>query len=166
MTLKQFRELTKDMPEDREIMYHSYNEGCSITPYDIEGVWIKEDDNALVMNPGEDYDDRTPEKFEKEKAKWDKIREQDEDTKVTLGLLFSQLNMMGNGKEIEQALEEVLRSEHRTLQQGFFRHVIVPSIRIFAKKMDEKAFDLRNEASCETAKKMMPIVEKALLPFI
>ena len=59
MTLKEFREFTKDMPEDRQIMYESYYKGCSITPYDISEIWIKEDDNALVMNPGDDYDERT-----------------------------------------------------------------------------------------------------------
>ena len=89
-----------------------------------------------------------------------------EKAKATIQQLFNQLNMMGNGIEIEEALEEVLREEHRTLQQGFFRHVIVPSIKIFAKKQDEGMFDLRNEASVETAKKMMPIIEKAALPFI
>lgn len=86
--------------------------------------------------------------------------------KETLQKIFSQLNMIGSGRDFEAALEEVLTEEHRTLQQGFFRHLIVPSIRIFAKKKDERMFDLRNEASCEAAKKMMPVIKETALPFI
>jgi len=80
--------------------------------------------------------------------------------------LFSELNHMGNEDNVRQALGEVLKEQHRTLQQLYFRHVIVPSIDAFAQKKDHNFTDLRNEASCELAHKLRPLVKDSCLPFI
>lgn len=89
-----------------------------------------------------------------------------DEIKDSIQQIFKHLNMMGGEEEFEEVLNKVLSSEHRTLQQVFFRHLILPSIKHFANNYDEKWYDLRNEASCETSKKMMPIVENAAIPFI
>lgn len=89
-----------------------------------------------------------------------------EKTISILNSLFDQLNQMGGDKEIEAALKSVLHVQHRTLKQNFMRQIIVPSIRIFAEQ-DAKGYkDLRNEAACELATKLLPIVEKSPLPYI
>lgn len=80
--------------------------------------------------------------------------------------LSRELNYMGNEEEVEDALREYLGREHPTLQQNFFKHVIMPAIKIFAEKHDKRFFDLRNEASCELAKKLEPMVKDQYLPFI
>lgn len=80
--------------------------------------------------------------------------------------LGSSLNRMGNEENVEDALREYLGKEHRTLQQNFFKHVVLSAIRVFAEKHDNNLFDLRNEASCELAKKLEPFVLNQYLPFI
>ncbi len=61
MTLKEFRELTKDLPEDSRIYYHSYYKGLGLRSYEIEDSWIYQNKN-VVINPGEYYDPRKPKK--------------------------------------------------------------------------------------------------------
>jgi len=80
--------------------------------------------------------------------------------------LFNELNHMGNEGNVEDALSEILGEQHRTLQQNYFRHVIIPSIKIFSEKHNKKFTDLRNEASCELAKQILPLIKNAPLPFI
>ena len=80
--------------------------------------------------------------------------------------LYNRLNRMNREDEIKDALEKTLGHLHRTLQQNFFRHLIVPAVQYFAKQHEAGWYDLRNEASCETAVKMLPIVDEAALPFI
>jgi hypothetical protein len=80
--------------------------------------------------------------------------------------LFSELNHMGNEGNVQDALKEVLGEQHRTLQQNFFRYVVVPAILAFADKHSKGLTDLRNEASCELADKLRSIVKDAPLPFI
>lgn len=66
LTLKSFRELTKDLPEDTPIYYHAYYKGCCLSAYVSEELWIFPKDGklpkAVVINPGEDYDSRRPKK--------------------------------------------------------------------------------------------------------
>ena len=80
--------------------------------------------------------------------------------------LFNEVNYIGNEENVIDALKTVLQNQHRTLQQSFFRYVIVPSIKSFADKKRNNMFDLRNEASCELAEKLEPIVKDSHLPFI
>ena len=60
MTLKEFREFTKDLPEDTGIAYHAYYKGCCLSPYVLEHAWIYNDafKQIVVINPESDYDDR------------------------------------------------------------------------------------------------------------
>ncbi len=73
---------------------------------------------------------------------------------------------MGNEKEVTDTLKEVLNTSHRTLQQNFFRWVIVESIKYFNEEYNEKSYDLRNEASCELAHKLESITKDSPLPFV
>ena len=77
-----------------------------------------------------------------------------------------QQDKMGGEDKVQDALQSVLNQQHRTLQQNFMRQIIIPSIRIFAEKDKNNYKDLRNEASCELATKLLPMVENAPLPFI
>ena len=83
-----------------------------------------------------------------------------------LNSIFDAINKYGSDKEVEEGLRNVLALQHRTLQQNFMRLVIVPSIKIFAEKKANNNTDLRNEAACDLATKLLPIVENEPLPFI
>ena len=80
--------------------------------------------------------------------------------------LFNELNKMGNEQKVGEFVIDAIRYQHRTLQQNYFGHVILPSIMDFAKRYDEDNFDLRNEMSCRLAKKIEPVIKDAHLPFI
>ena len=80
--------------------------------------------------------------------------------------LFDELNHMGNEENVIDALNTVLSKQHRTLQQNFFRYVIVPSIKNFEEKYQQERYDLRNQASCELAHELYSHVEKSHLPFV
>ena len=64
MTLKQFRELTKDIGDDVHLYYHAYDKGCCLHAYTIDDMWLYPKGGAqikgVVMNPGEGYDPRRP----------------------------------------------------------------------------------------------------------
>ena len=66
LTLKRFRELTAGLPEDTPIYYHAYYKGCCLNSYVESDFWLypKGDGpkEGIVLNPGEDYDDRRPAK--------------------------------------------------------------------------------------------------------
>lgn len=100
----------------------------------------------------------------------DDIKEMDakkvKEIKKIFSELFNELNHMGNEVNVQDALNEVLGEQHRTLQQNYFRYVVVPSIQTFANKHDQNLTDLRNEASCELAKKLLPLVKDEPLPFV
>ena len=80
--------------------------------------------------------------------------------------LFLELNHIGNEEKVGQYVVNAIRRNHRMLQQNYFEHVILPSIKDFAKRYDEGNFDLRNEMSCRLAKKIEPVIKDAHLPFI
>jgi len=65
MTLGDFRNWTKDLPDSAIMAYQAYDEGCAISTFDMSEAWIyrneiDKNDIAIVMNPGEDYDERRP----------------------------------------------------------------------------------------------------------
>jgi len=70
MTLKEFREFTKDLPEDSGICYHAYYKGCCLSTFELKRAWIFDKDGypAVVINPGTDYDGR-----------WSKLTEEKEE---------------------------------------------------------------------------------------
>jgi hypothetical protein len=80
--------------------------------------------------------------------------------------LMDELNIMGNEEVVAKAFIQEVQQTHRTLQQNFFGHVVVGVIKDFAKRHDEGYWDLRNEASCKTAKKIEPVIKDAYFPFV
>jgi len=63
MTLGEFRQATKDLPDEVLLSYHSYVKGCSLSSYRLEDAWTFPVDGppkAFVINPGENYDPRRP----------------------------------------------------------------------------------------------------------
>jgi len=62
MNLGEFREWTKDMPDDTLIGYHAYYKGCALGVFKKHNCWIydKNGDKVVVMNPDIDYDSRKP----------------------------------------------------------------------------------------------------------
>lgn len=80
--------------------------------------------------------------------------------------LFDELNKMGNEEMVSKFFIEAMCRQHRTLQQNFFSHVVVAAIKDFAKRHDEGYYDLRNEAACKCAKKLMPLIKDEHFPFI
>ena len=108
---------------------------------------------------------------ESEELTWEEQQERadrkcEERINDIMGQLFSELNRMGNEEKVGQYVINAIRRNHRTLQQNYFGHVILPSIMDFAKRYDEDNFDLRNEMSCRLAKKIEPVIKDAHLPFI
>lgn len=80
--------------------------------------------------------------------------------------LMDELNKMGNEEEVGKYFVKALQGTHRTLQQNFVRHIIIPSLLDFARRHDLDMYDGRNEASCKLAKKLEPLLKDAGLPFI
>lgn len=66
MTLGEFREWTKRLPDGAVLMYPSGYKGCSLTAFERRECWLcaesQTGDLAVVLNPGDDYDGRLPEK--------------------------------------------------------------------------------------------------------
>jgi hypothetical protein len=63
MNLGEFRKWTKNLPDTAIVGYHAYDEGCALGTFDKDAdCWIynRNGDIVVVMNPGEDYDDRRP----------------------------------------------------------------------------------------------------------
>lgn len=87
-------------------------------------------------------------------------------TEDALNSLFDALNKMGGEDQVRQALDNVLSKQHRTLQQNYFREIVIGSIRLFDEKRERGFFDLRNEASCALAGKLNVITKDEGLPFI
>ena len=70
-------------------------------------------------------------------------------------------------RENKRMITEALRREHRTNQQALMREIIVPSIKHWAYCKEEEIYDLRNEATVTTCKKIVESVEDLdYLPFI
>jgi len=80
--------------------------------------------------------------------------------------IMDELNKMGNEEEVGKFFVDGILGTHRTLQQNFMRHIIIPSMLDFARRYDEGMYDLRNEAACKLAKKLEPYLKDAGLPFI
>lgn len=80
--------------------------------------------------------------------------------------LMDELNKMGSEEEVGKCFVNAISQTHRTLQQNFFRDILLVCIKNFARRYDDGQYDLRNEESCKIAKKLMPIIKDAGLPFI
>lgn len=58
MTLGEFNELTKDLPDTTLIVYPAYYKGRRLLEYSIDRCWIYNRNGrvAIVMATGDDYD--------------------------------------------------------------------------------------------------------------
>ncbi len=81
-------------------------------------------------------------------------------------VIFQNINHMGNEHNVEEAVISVLEHTHPTLKQLYFKHIILASIKYFNGLYKQNFYDLRDEATCKTSNEMMPIVDKAMIPFI
>jgi len=104
------------------------------------------------------------EKWEIEKMKREVASKKN--IKEAIKLLTKELNIMGNENFVGDAIKEELANTHRTLQQAFFKSVIVPVILWFNGQLEDGRYDLRNEDACQCAKKLKPILKDSYFRFI
>jgi len=86
--------------------------------------------------------------------------------KKAMELLMGELNIMGNDGLVSNVIKDELSNTHRTLQQGFFKGVIVPIVLWFNGQLEDGRYDLRNEDACQCAKKLTPILKDSYFRFI
>lgn len=60
MKVSDLRLLIKDLPDDYYVGYHSYDGGCGHTSFASGWVYVDHTHRGLLLNPGENYDDRFP----------------------------------------------------------------------------------------------------------
>jgi len=95
-----------------------------------------------------------------------KNEESKKKVKEAVEVIVSEINLMGNETNVEEGIKEALSGTHRTLQQGFFRSVIVPAISFFVEMKEKSYYDLRSEDACNCAEKMKPIIEDSYFRFV
>ena len=59
MTLGEFKEWTKNLPDDTLLVYPSYYKGRRLSDYSIDRCWIydRNEKVAIVIAPDDDYDE-------------------------------------------------------------------------------------------------------------
>jgi len=82
-----------------------------------------------------------------------------------LETLFNLVNRGGH-PVIEDAVTDAIKIQHRTLQQSFFRSIVMPSVNTFAELNESKFTDLRNESACECAAALKPIMDGHYMPLV
>jgi hypothetical protein len=82
--------------------------------------------------------------------------------------VFNSHNCLSGSGVRELIVVNTFSRNHRTLQQMFVRSVILPILEYLAKSYEQGAYDLRNEASCRLASRMLAAVkeEDRYLPLI
>ena len=80
--------------------------------------------------------------------------------------IIKEINVMGNEKVAGSAVIEELTRTHRTLQQNFFRDILVPVVKHYAENHETGCYDLRNEDSCKCAAELKPIIDEHGFRFI
>ena len=95
-----------------------------------------------------------------------KNEESKKKVKKAIEVIISEINLMGNEKNVEDAIKDELAGTHRTLQQGFFRSVIVPAVSFYAEMKEKGWYDLRSEDACNCAEKMKSIVKDSYFRFV
>lgn len=68
-------------------------------------------------------------------------------------------------KDREEFIHEVIHGTHRTIQQAFFRGILVPLVIEYA-KLKPGQYDLRNEATVRMCKELAPYIEGRALPYV
>jgi len=95
-------------------------------------------------------------------------RQKEQNVRELIDKLISELSVMNNEREVQNQVVSAFQCTHRTLQQNFMRHVIMPLFEEMHKWDKEGNYDLRNEASCKLATKMLGCLNEddKMLPFI
>lgn len=78
-------------------------------------------------------------------------------------------NQMSSSDPALALLADELINDHRTLQQGLMRSLIVPMLRQWAQDFENHHYDLRNEATVRAASLMVKAMDAGKLqhfPFI
>lgn len=86
----------------------------------------------------------------------------DEQAKEAFQLLSTMTNTMRKSALNDLAI--LMARDHRTLQQGFMRDLVVPLLEIWAEDFEEKRFDLRNEGTTRAAHVMVNAFKEANIP--
>ena len=86
--------------------------------------------------------------------------------KEAVSTIIKEINVMGNEEMVGQAVVEELGRTHRTLQQNFFRDVVVPLINHYAEMNEKGWYDLRNEDTCKCAAQLKPVLDEFGFRFI
>lgn len=80
--------------------------------------------------------------------------------------ISSLVNRISSGHKIAKALGRAMCEDHRTLVQ-IKMHMILEFVRALSKNYEEGRYDLRNEASCRMAHKMVKAIEgDDCLPYV
>lgn len=77
--------------------------------------------------------------------------DQTEQVKSLARLIHSISNQMSSSDPMLQALATELLNDHRTLQQGLMRDLVMPMLRQWAQDYTENRYDLRNQATVKAA---------------
>jgi len=112
--------------------------------------------NVIIRHPGADMN------FEERDELIKRLRNSPDGAKKLLWILNGFINGMGDNA-LHKAIEADLGDWHRTIQQCYMRHVIAPSITVFAK--DDYPDD-RNRDTVQCCKEIAPILEKYHFHFI
>lgn len=78
--------------------------------------------------------------------------------------LISLTNVIGKEDEIAQAMVKTIMSDHRTLQQAFWR--VMNKVIVEYGKQASEYKDARNEGAVQSCKALTPVIEEQYLPFI
>jgi hypothetical protein len=76
------------------------------------------------------------------------------------------LNCMGGDFNLGKGFLDKLNREHPTLQQQLFSRLIVPMIKFWAERYENKFYDMRNEATCKICYEMWKDLKDVGFPFI
>lgn len=80
--------------------------------------------------------------------------------------IFSQLNKMGNEKNVANAVALTVLNEHRTLQQLFANHVLRAIIDTFAYENTEGYCDARNMTAGQLGTELKKTMDRTYMPYI
>ena len=81
--------------------------------------------------------------------------------KQLAALVSKAANSMSTGDERLLELADELTHDHRTLQQGIMRNLIVPMLREWALAYETNSYDLRNEATVKAAAAAIKAIDDA-----
>lgn len=76
------------------------------------------------------------------------------------------LNCMGRDFYLGAGFMDKLNCEHPTLQQQLFKRLVIPMIKFWAERYENKWYDARSEATCKACHEIWRILKEKHFPFI